>query len=497
MLPMKMMMGSTSIAKEKPPSLSGPNMKRVPASVKRTSPATASFTPTKKRRPTSVRSSSTASASWSPSPQPSTRPDGRRRSVEQSQAISRIASRPNSESPRRAASLTDGARTRARAAPPLRADRRRLRPRRARRLPPPRPRARRRCARRRCRRSRRAAAARRVRPPWRAPRARAPRAAWASRSCRTRGRRRRSRPARSRRGRAPPRRGWSDRARARPPPRARVPAAGPAGRGGRRPPRAPAPGRSGRSPRSARPRAASPRGSPRPRRVPRDPARALHAAAPPRRLRRTPPAPAPPGSSASAGRRRRARAARRSSILAPSWIDAELGELLAQRVAVDAEQRGGAQLVAARARHDRLEQRTLHALEQAAEQLGRLGARERRLDLAGDEGLERGALGLARPGRRGREEGEVLGAEHVAGREHERALDGVLELAHVAGPVVRDEPDERLGGRDHAPPGQRLRIAPEEVIDERGDVVAPLPQRRNVDRHHAQAIEQILAEATA
>ena len=78
-------------------------------------------------------------------------------------------------------------------------------------------------------------------------------------------------------------------------------------------------------------------------------------------------------------------------------------------------------------------------------------------------------------------------------RERGRRLDRVLELAHVARPAVRDQPLERLRLEpDHLGAARR---ALQEVAGEHGHVLGSLAQRRQRERHHAQAIEEIRAEA--
>src|ERR1700752_426828 len=42
--------------------------------------------------------------------------------------------------------------------------------------------------------------------------------------------------------------------------------------------------------------------------------------------------------------------------------------------------------------------------------------------------------------------GQIVGHDHGRRGQRDRALDHVLELAHVAGPVVADEQVERLAG---------------------------------------------------
>ena len=81
-------------------------------------------------------------------------------------------------------------------------------------------------------------------------------------------------------------------------------------------------------------------------------------------------------------------------------------------------------------------------------------------------------------------------------RHDERAVDDVLELAHVARPVVRSQALEgarrvKLLARLVAP---RLLSCGEEVLGQELDVLPALAQRRQVDREHVQPIEQVLAQ---
>src|SRR6266404_1652370 len=120
------------------------------------------------------------------------------------------------------------------------------------------------------------------------------------------------------------------------------------------------------------------------------------------------------------------------------------------------------------------------------------------------EGLHHAVFGLAegrgeRVGRRrlrdGRAAEEVRRRDLRAGREQQRLLDGGAQLAHVAPPLVPDAGAQRLAG-------ERLRVAAEacgglsqEVVDQEGDVLAPLGERRDGELDDAQAIVEVLAEA--
>ena len=85
-------------------------------------------------------------------------------------------------------------------------------------------------------------------------------------------------------------------------------------------------------------------------------------------------------------------------------------------------------------------------------------------------------------------------AHHLVGGEDHRAVHGVLELAHVARPVVAREQRHRVVGE----PGHRLAdlgaALLEEMVRERRDVFAPLAQRGHADREDIDAVEEVVAE---
>src|SRR5687768_11963605 len=151
----------------------------------------------------------------------------------------------------------------------------------------------------------------------------------------------------------------------------------------------------------------------------------------------------------------------------------------------------------------------LHAVAQLAErdaqELRRRGAVEAglaqgledRLALQGVEVLGQrlaaAVAGLLRLGRR--REAQVGGLDLVAARQRERALQDVLQFAHVAGKIVVRQ---LLHGRGLEPRRRHAVLAREALQDARGDaadVLAALAQRRHPELDHVQAVEQILAEA--
>ena len=83
----------------------------------------------------------------------------------------------------------------------------------------------------------------------------------------------------------------------------------------------------------------------------------------------------------------------------------------------------------------------------------------------------------------------------VVGGEREEARHRVLELAHVARPVVRLERlDERRLDVDLAH-AVAIGVRAHERVHERLDVLRALAERRHADGHHVEAIEEVLAEA--
>src|SRR5262245_11010003 len=94
-----------------------------------------------------------------------------------------------------------------------------------------------------------------------------------------------------------------------------------------------------------------------------------------------------------------------------------------------------------------------------------------------------------------RTQAEIGRAHLIADREQHRALDRMVQLAHVAGPGMGAQRLQRFG----LEPGQPLAVARgmalEEVGGEERDVVAPLAQRRQADLDRVDSEQQVLAEA--
>src|SRR5881396_1263418 len=152
-------------------------------------------------------------------------------------------------------------------------------------------------------------------------------------------------------------------------------------------------------------------------------------------------------------------------------------ELAVQGGGIDAEHLGGAGLVAALALQHPGDVGTLDHVE------GGVGVRPLR-----DEGLDAALRQLVGQGR------EV---DRRCLAEHHRPLEGVLELADVAGPVVGEQRALRVFR-------ERLRLlvallgdAAQELLPQDLDIVAPVAQWREMDGDHVQPVVQVGTEAAA
>ena len=144
----------------------------------------------------------------------------------------------------------------------------------------------------------------------------------------------------------------------------------------------------------------------------------------------------------------------------------------------------------------------MQGLERDAQHLGgarlvALGLLERQEDQAALDLVDRHAREHDRVVPRGAAAhggGQVLGRDQLAGRDDDRALHRVAQLAHVARPrVAHDQVARRVVEPDH-----RLALAMREVdgeaLGQRELVVAALAQRRQVQVEHVQPVVQVLAQ---
>src|SRR5205814_759929 len=79
--------------------------------------------------------------------------------------------------------------------------------------------------------------------------------------------------------------------------------------------------------------------------------------------------------------------------------------------------------------------------------------------------------------------------------EDHRPLQHVVQLADVALPVARPQPLHRNVADPQHLLAQRPGLPRQQVLDQFGDVLAMLAQRRQANRHDVEPVEEILAES--
>jgi hypothetical protein len=84
----------------------------------------------------------------------------------------------------------------------------------------------------------------------------------------------------------------------------------------------------------------------------------------------------------------------------------------------------------------------------------------------------------------GRQHGGVEHGVGIAAGENHQPLDIVAQLAHVARPVVALQHRHGVVADAALGKSRGLRNLVHEVVDQAGNVLAPLGQRRHADRHH-------------
>src|SRR4051794_13527707 len=179
-------------------------------------------------------------------------------------------------------------------------------------------------------------------------------------------------------------------------------------------------------------------------------------------------------------------------------VDAELGELLVQGVAVDAQAGGGLDLDALARQEDLLDQLALDLADDPVVQVVGAGAggADALADQLGGQGDEVAPPGSDRPGGRlaPKLRGEVVDAQVGALAQDHRPLDVVLQLADVPRPVVVAQQPHCLGVDPPHLAAVLLGVALQEELDQERDVLAALAQRGQVDGHDVDPVVQVLAE---
>src|SRR5437870_806059 len=91
-------------------------------------------------------------------------------------------------------------------------------------------------------------------------------------------------------------------------------------------------------------------------------------------------------------------------------------------------------------------------------------------------------------------ERQLTTGDDLSPREDHRALDDVLELAHVARPVVLGEPFQCFFADRRRLRRRAVTVLREEVLDERRDVLLAFAQRRHVDVDDVESVKEVVAE---
>ncbi|EAU66790.1 hypothetical protein STIAU_1021 [Stigmatella aurantiaca DW4/3-1] len=115
-------------------------------------------------------------------------------------------------------------------------------------------------------------------------------------------------------------------------------------------------------------------------------------------------------------------------------------------------------------------------------------------------GREEGAGGGLGPSRLrqqggGLEGGQVPAQQHLAGGEHHGPGEDVLQLAHVAAPGQPGQVLQHLWRDPEHALVHLLVDALQQVVHQQGDVLAPLPQRGDLEGDDLEALVKVLAEA--
>src|SRR5436309_9974703 len=88
----------------------------------------------------------------------------------------------------------------------------------------------------------------------------------------------------------------------------------------------------------------------------------------------------------------------------------------------------------------------------------------------------------------------MLRRQFVGRLQYKSPLEGILEFAHIAGPVVALELLQRFIGNMVELPSHRCIQARKKMIGQKRNIVAAVAQRRKLERNDADAVKQIFAE---
>src|SRR5712692_5731991 len=88
---------------------------------------------------------------------------------------------------------------------------------------------------------------------------------------------------------------------------------------------------------------------------------------------------------------------------------------------------------------------------------------------------------------------QIFNADFVSASHHHAPLQRILQLAHISGPIVFFDRRHRLALQPRGPPQPRS-MQLQKGFRQQRNIFFVSPQRRQVNGHHAEPVEQILAE---
>src|SRR5687768_5913009 len=89
----------------------------------------------------------------------------------------------------------------------------------------------------------------------------------------------------------------------------------------------------------------------------------------------------------------------------------------------------------------------------------------------------------------------MMRLNYIAGADHDRALDHVLELTDISRPAVPFQSVDRVRGQPELCPALGLRMTSHEILGQNRNIASPFSKGRQLEAGNVEAIEEIGAEA--
>ncbi len=179
-------------------------------------------------------------------------------------------------------------------------------------------------------------------------------------------------------------------------------------------------------------------------------------------------------------------------------LNAKIFDLFVQGVAVNAQEVGGLGLHAAAFGQCAVDQRVLDLVDHELIylSLAKLVVGDSLICQPAGEGFNRFARLRRAPlcGKHAHAQGEQLFVKILVIAQDHCTLDGILQLADVAGPRITHQDVEHVPADAPQPALVLDVVLIEKKVDEPGNILAAIPQRREIDRNDVQAIKKIFPE---